>query len=116
MFLGEVRECLAWWYRLAGSGCARRSYGIHVGDDLWTAIVHQIGDPAPHVQVVAALPAQVIAQSSISATLANGGNLTAAQATHVGLLWRTARKLVHLWDYRRLSLGNWSSGIWQTCQ
>ena len=64
--------------------------------DLWTAIVHQIGDPGPHVQVAAALPAPVIVQSSVSAT-ANGDNLTAAQANHVGLLWRTPRKLVHFW-------------------
>ena len=104
MFLGEVLLCprvprlvvptCKVWLRWTILG---DSYGfLHVGD-LWTAIVHQIGDPGPHVQVAAALPAPVIVQSCVSATLANGDNLTAVQATHVGLLWRTPRKLVHFW-------------------
>ena len=70
---------------------------LRVDDNLWTAIIHQIGDPGPHIRVLAALPAQVIVQSSVSATLATGDNLTAVQATHVGLLWRSARKIVHGW-------------------
>ena len=71
---------------------------LHVGDDVWGAIIHQAGDPGPHIRVVAALPPQVVVQSSVSATLPNGDNLTAVQATHVGLLWRTARHImVHIW-------------------
>ena len=40
---------------------------LHVGDDVWGAIIHQAGDPGPHIQVVAALPPQVVVQSSVSA-------------------------------------------------
>ena len=50
---------------------------LHIGDDLRGAIVHQIGDPGPHLRVLAALPPQVIVQSSVSATLPAGDNLTA---------------------------------------
>ena len=71
---------------------------LHIGDDLRGAIVHQIGDPGPHLRVLAALPPQVIVQSSVSATLPAGDNLTAVQATHVGLLWRTSRKLIRGWS------------------
>ena len=70
---------------------------LHVGDDVWGAIIHQTGDPGSHIRVVASLLPQVVVQSSVSATLRNGDNLTAVQATHVGLLWRTARKMVHIW-------------------
>ena len=73
---------------------------LHVGDDLWAAIVHQVGDPGPHVRLIAALPAQVVVQSSMSAVLPTGDNLTAIQATYVGLLWRTSRKMVHIWAGR----------------
>ena len=55
---------------------------LHIGDDLWGAIVHQIGDPGPHLRVLAALPPQVIVQSSVSATLPAGDNLTAGGASH----------------------------------
>ena len=62
---------------------------LHVGDDVWGAIIHQAGDPGAHIRVVAALPPQVVVQSSVSATLPNGDNLTAVQAT--------ARNMVHIW-------------------
>ena len=42
---------------------------LHVDDNLWNSILYQVGDPGPHIRVVAALPPQVLVQSCVSATL-----------------------------------------------
>ena len=65
---------------------------LYVDDNLWNSILHQIGNPGPHIRVVAALPPQVLVQSCVSATLANGDNLIAIQAAHA-----SARKMGHGW-------------------
>ena len=70
---------------------------LHLADPLWQAFVHQVGDPGPHIRILAALPRTVVIQGCVQATLASGDMLSAIQATHVGLVWRTCRKVAHLW-------------------
>ena len=70
---------------------------LHLAEPLWQAFIHQVGDPGPHIRILAALPRTVVIQGCVQATLTSGDMLTAVQATHVGLVWRTCRKVVHAW-------------------
>eukprot|EP00435_Cladocopium_sp_Y103_P017963 s5122_g4.t1 len=70
---------------------------LQVGDELWAAFIDQVGDPGDHIRVLAALPSSALVQGCVGAQLPTGDNFSAVQATHVGLLWRTCRKLVHVW-------------------
>ena len=75
-----------------------------VPDGLWNAFLEQVGDPGHHVRLVAALPKTVIVQGAAQASTAAGNGFSAIQAVwriqaaHLGLVWRTARKLVHMWS------------------
>ena len=40
----------------------------------------------------------VIVQGAVQASTAAGAGFSAVQAAHVGLVWRTSRKLVHMWS------------------
>eukprot|EP00435_Cladocopium_sp_Y103_P039450 s818_g10.t1 len=83
---------------LAGTASLTGLRGFfQVGDELWDAFVRQVGDPGEHIRVLAALPPTVLVQGCVSAVLPSGDSFSAMQATHVGLVWRTSRKLVHLW-------------------
>ena len=64
---------------------------LEVPDGLW-------GDPGHHVRLIAALPKTVIVQGAAQASTAAGAGFSAVQAAHVGLVWRTSRKLVHMWS------------------
>ena len=70
---------------------------LHVTDPVWGSFIHQAGDPGNHIRLVAALPKPVIVQAAVQASLPDGTALSAVQAAQVGLVWRTARKVVHLW-------------------
>ena len=70
---------------------------LQLPDPVWTAFVQQAGDPRGNVRVLAALPRAVLLQCCFHAQFQDGTNYTATQASHVGLAWRTARRLVHLW-------------------
>lgn len=70
---------------------------LAVTDVVWTSFVQQVGDPGPHIRSLAALPAAVVVQGCVQGTLASGDRLSGMQAAQVGLVWRTCRKLVHLW-------------------
>ena len=70
---------------------------LQVPDPVWAAFWAQAGDPRSNIRVLAALPRQVLIQSCYHATFQDGSNFSATQASHVGLMWRTARRLVHLW-------------------
>ena len=70
---------------------------LHVPDPLWQAFVSQVGDPGVHIRILSALPPGVLVQGCVQGTLPTGELLSAIQATHVGLVWRTCRKVVHLW-------------------
>ena len=70
---------------------------LAMSDHIWQAFINQAGDPGPHLRILAALPRTVAIQGCVQGTLATGDMLSAMQATHVGLVWRTSRKVVHLW-------------------
>ena len=70
---------------------------LHLSDPVWQAFTAQVGDPGLHVRILAALPRAVVIQGCVQGTLPTGEMLTAMQATHVGLVWRTCRKVIHLW-------------------
>ena len=70
---------------------------LHLSDPVWQAFTAQVGDPGLHVRILAALPRAVVIQGCVQGTLPTGEMLTAKQATHVGLVWRTCRKVIHLW-------------------
>ena len=70
---------------------------LAVSDAVWSAFIQQVGDPGSHVRILAALPSSVVVQGCVQGTLQSGDRLSAMQAAHVGLVWRTCRKLVHLW-------------------
>ena len=59
---------------------------LHLAEPLWQAFIHQVGDPGPHIRILAALPRTVVIQGCVQATLTSGDMLTAVQATHVGLV------------------------------
>ena len=63
------------------------------------ALLHldQIGDLGNNVRVLAALPKGVVVQGCVQALQSSGEAFSAVQAAHVGLIWRTSRRLVHEW-------------------
>ena len=71
---------------------------LEVPDGLWGSFLQQVGDPGHHVRLIAALPKTVIVQGAVQASTAAGAGFSAVQAAHVGLVWRTSRKLVHMWS------------------
>ena len=66
-------------------------------DPVWGAFVGQVGDPGNNLRVVAALPAHIVTAAALQAVLPSGEAISPVQAAHLGLVWRNARKLVHLW-------------------
>ena len=70
---------------------------LQVAGPMWDAFCQQAGDPRRNVRVLAALPRSVVVQCCYHATFPDNTSFTATQASHVGLMWRTARCLVHLW-------------------
>ena len=70
---------------------------LQVPDPTWAAFTQQSGDPRGNIRVLAALPKAVLLQCCYHAVFPDGTSFTATQASHVGLMWRTARRLVHLW-------------------
>eukprot|EP00435_Cladocopium_sp_Y103_P025058 s1947_g6.t1 len=56
-----------------------------------------VGDPGPHVRLLAALPRAALVQGAVQGSSLDGGGFSATQAAQVGLVWRTSRKLVHIW-------------------
>ena len=67
-------------------------------DGLWNAFIQQVGDPGDNVRLLAALPRAVIVQGAVQASSPGGLAFSAVQAAHVGLVWRTSRRLVHIWS------------------
>ena len=70
---------------------------VSVADPTWLAFTNQVGDPGNSIRTFSALPAHILVAGALQATLASGDSLTPMQATQVGLVWRTCRKVVHLW-------------------
>eukprot|EP00435_Cladocopium_sp_Y103_P009539 s1894_g2.t1 len=63
--------------------------------ELWQAFIEVAGDPKDDLKLLAALPNAVIAASLERATLTGGMPLTAVQASHVGLVYNLARRIIY---------------------
>ena len=66
----------------------------HIDDDVWRAVVAQLGDPGNDVRFLAATPHTALVYAASQAVLSDGSSLSAIQATQVGLMWRLARMTV----------------------
>ena len=62
--------------------------------DLWQAFIQVAGDPGEDLKLLSALPATVIAASLERAAI-GGQPLSAVQASHVGLIYNLARRIMH---------------------
>ena len=66
----------------------------NVSDEVWTAVIGVMGDPANDIRLLAAVPQPALVQSVQHALLPHGESLSAINATQVGLMWRLARRIV----------------------
>ncbi len=66
----------------------------NVSDDVWTAVIGVMGDPANDLRILAAVPQPALVQSVQHALLPLGESLSAINATQVGLMWRLARRVM----------------------
>ena len=66
-------------------------------DDVWTAFVGQAGDPGNSIRVLAALPQGAVRNACLRAVMTDGSAFAPMLAAHVGLVWRSSRKIVHMW-------------------
>ena len=65
-----------------------------LADGLWEAFVARAGDPGDDIRLLAAMPPRAIAVACEAAEILPPGEpLTAMQATHVGLVYRLARRI-----------------------
>ena len=65
-----------------------------VDDNVWGAVVAQLGDPGNDLRFFAATPHTAVVYAVSQAFLPDGSSLSAIQATQVGLMWRLARMVV----------------------
>ena len=63
---------------------------------VWTAFTQRCGDPGNDLRMLGALPPQVIVAACQAAQLPTGDPLTAIQASQIGLVFRLARRILHL--------------------
>ena len=66
----------------------------NVLDDVWRAVIAQLGDPGNDIRFLAAAPHTALVYAISQGVLSDGSSLTAIQATQVGLMWRLARMVV----------------------
>ena len=69
---------------------------LGVADPLWKALTDVMGDPGQDVRQVAALTKWAIAQAISGVQIAPNQGASVIQAAQLGLVWRSARKFVHL--------------------
>lgn len=70
---------------------------------LWTAFTSVAGDPGEDLKLLAILPQPVIAAALERALLPDGSPLSAVQASHVGMVYNLAKRILHVrgggdWD------------------
>ena len=65
-------------------------------DAVWTAFVQSAGDPGDDYRLLGALPPSAMAAAVEGATLPNGEQLTVIQAAQLGLVYRLARRRIHV--------------------
>ena len=87
--------------RWGGLGDIKTYYQLP--QEVWNAFVEMAGDPGDDLKLLAALPPEVVAASLSRAKLGDGEYLTAVHASHVGLVYRLARRILHVkgggdWD------------------
>ena len=88
---------MAWPDDLSGfaalSACCTH---FRVPSEVWAAFTDAAGDPGEDVRLLAALPPQAVATCSETALLPDGSHLSPIQAAQVGLVYRLARRKVHV--------------------
>ena len=67
---------------------------FHVGDEVWQAFLHQVGDCREDLRLVAALSRPAVVAGAGVAVMPDGSGFTPLQATQVGLVWRLARRVM----------------------
>ena len=68
----------------------------NIPDPVWTAFTEAAGDPGDDLKAMGALPPSLVATCLTSARLADGERLTTIQASQVGLVFRAARRNLHV--------------------
>lgn len=71
-------------------------------EPLWTAFTSGAGDPGEDMKLLAVLPRPVIAAARERALLPDGSPLSAVQASHVGMVYNLAKRIIHVKGGRRL--------------
>ena len=64
-------------------------------DPVWRSFIEVCGDPNDDLKLLAVLPPRIVAASLERAQLPEGSFLSAIQASHVGLVYNLARRIVH---------------------
>ena len=75
--LGEVRQ----YYQLP--------------DAVWRAFIQVVGDPGDDVRLLGSLPRHVVTAALERAQLQDGAQLTAIQASHVGMVYNLVKKIIY---------------------
>ena len=73
---------------------ARAYYGVE--DTIWGAFTQAAGDPGDDYRILAALPPSAVAATIENATMEDGSSLTVVQAAKLGLVYRLARRKLHV--------------------
>ena len=74
----------------------RQHYGLP--DGVWQAFVRVIGDPGEDLRLLSILPRHVVSAALERASLADGSQLTAVQASHVGMVYNLVKKIIYTRD------------------
>ena len=88
---------MAWPLELAPFSslrACRAFYGVE--DSVWDAFIRVAGDPGDDYRLLAALPPAALAATTEAATMVSGKYLTVVQAAQVGLVYRLARRKLHV--------------------
>ena len=92
-----VASRMAWPVELAPFSslrACRAFYGVE--DPVWDAFIRAAGDPGDDYRLLAALPPAALAATTEAATMVSGEHLTVVQAAQVGLVYRLARRKLHV--------------------
>ena len=92
-----VASRMAWPLELAPFSslrACRAFYGVE--DPVWDAFIRAAGDPGDDYRLLAALPPAALAATTEAATMVSGEHLTVVQAAQVGLVYRLARRKLHV--------------------
>ena len=74
--------------------------------EIWNSFVTVAGDPGQDLRLLASLPTNVVGAALAGARLNGTTPLSAVQASHVGLVWSLAKRIMHT-----RSGGDWDSWV-----